>query len=858
MKNKAHNFLVFFLIVGWTFSAPLQALETQQSTTELKSADNTEPTEADKTNPYIVVLGDFSFLPKLAVSYQYDDNIFALRDNEVDDNLLIINPSLMFTSNWKQHSVKLNLGGELGRYKRHPSEKYDDYWIDLEGRYDISKQTNLFGGLNHTRDHEERGTPSVSGTVPTTFDSDQVHAGIAHRVGDYKFRFGGTFERLNFVDAGPFNNDDRDRDVSGLGLRISYLYAPNREFFAQAIRDQRDYELDVDDNGFIRHSDGHRVSFGLKSRFSNRLSVEGYFGRLYQKYEDARFAEISTLDFNAKLKYLSSPRSSLSLVLDRSLEETTLEDSSSYLNSSLSIKALRELNSRNSVVAIFGASRADYQGVELEEDIFNASINWRYRLNPEFYVALSYRMLINDTNQSIILNNPANPQYSQDYVRQQVMLTLNAMLFDVDDPGFGKPSSRETLNLSKNDWQGFYLGTHVGHTATHVRTFGIRGSSGTDYAEFGDEGTRGGIFAGYGMDFNRWYLGVEAEIDQANQNTAHTKDKSISRTFNIEDEQSYALSLRGGYTLKSGPLLYARVGRAKAEFDTSFMINNEPGNAVNNTFDVYGIRYGIGTDISLSDSMFLRMGYIYTNYDTYIVDAVTTAEEFNQSDNVFNLGVGWLFGGNGSLANVNTNIKTNGFYAGLQLGHGSVNSRATGIHNDSGSTPGTYNFVGDFGNNSGFTSGLFAGFGHAWDSFYLGLETETEGSSAEWEHQRLPTGRDFGLKKKSGVGVGLRAGYQLRHGTLLYLTASRMRTRFITNWEKGNNSTNYIERDDKVYGNRVGFGADIPTSQSVFLRLSYSYTDYESYRFITSHGNTDDMTFNNSETLFRLGLGVRF
>ena len=96
------------------------------------------------------------------------------------------------------------------------------------------------------------------------------------------------------------------------------------------------------------------------------------------------------------------------------------------------------------------------------------------------------------------INNPANPQYSEDYVRHQVMLTLSTTLFDVDDPGFGVAPLRETLNTAKNDWQGFYLGAQVGHGATQTGTFGIRGTSGTDAAEFSDKISSKGLFAGFG------------------------------------------------------------------------------------------------------------------------------------------------------------------------------------------------------------------------------------------------------------------------------------------------------------------------------------------------------------------------
>jgi opacity protein-like surface antigen len=862
LDSKSHR-LALLLVA--TCCLPGNVLAQDPPATE-KTASETEPVVANKPkedikpnpNPYYLPVGTFLFRPELGITTAYDSNVFAQRTNEDDDKILVFEPNFLLKSNWEKHYLQFNVGGEFGRYNDNPIADYDDYWADVKGRYDFSEKTNFFGGLNHTRDHEERGTPAVVGTIPTTFNSDQAHGGVAHRFGDYKMRIGGTVEQLDFDDSGPINNDDRDREMRGLGVRLNYLYKPNREFFIQGIHDARDYRTALDDDLFNRDSQGHRLGLGLKGRYTNQIAAEAYVGQLYQDYQDSRYSDINTLDFNASLNYLTGPRSRINFALNRSLEETTLTNSSAYLYNTISFQATRQLSARNSVVATFSAGSADYQDVTREESIYDASFDWRHRLNPEFFLSLRYRLLVNDSTESALVNNAANPQYSPDYVRHQLMLTLNATLFDVKDSGFGASSLREPLKLSENTWDGLYLGGQLSHGSTHAHTFGIRGTAGTDDANFGHDDAGLGLFAGYGMSNGRWYFGLEGEMDQTKRSMYHSKNKPIARTFTFVEDRSTSLALRGGYKLVSGPLLYARLGKVSGVFDIDFQKNDEPLNAVSDQPTLEGDRYGVGADIPISNGMFLRMDYSYTDYKTYTADAVTTAEDFNPSSNVFHLGLGWQLGGSGSNANKNYSVNLNGLYAGVQLGHGSINSHTSGIHNDSGSLPGTYDFAGDFGNNDGITGSLFAGFGRSFKRWYLGLEAEIEGSTAKWQHFRDPEGRDFGVEKKSGVSVGLRGGYQLRNGTLLYLAGSTVRSRFVTTWEKGGNTLNFVNRDDKMSGFRIAVGSDIPLSRSTFLRASYAVTDYTPYSYTTSHANADTMTFNNVDTLFRLGLGVRF
>ena len=86
-----------------------------------------------------------------------------------------------------------------------------------------------------------------------------------------------------------------------------------------------------------------------------------------------------------------------------------------------------------------------------------------------------------------------------------------------------------------------------------------------------------------------------------------------------------------------------------------------------------------------------------------------------------------------------------------------------------------------------------------------------------------------------------------------------MRTRFNTSYVKGGSAANWIDRTDKLDGTRFGLGAEIPATDNAFVRMDYSYTRYDDpVSFVTAHGNSDAMNFENSETLVRLGLGFRF
>lgn len=829
-----------------------------QSATGQTTAEDRPETPEESTSPDGYQLGSFLVRPELGVSLMYDSNIYATRTDEVDDSITLISPSVNLRSQWARHKLNLSAGATAAHYSATDSENYEDYWADAEGRYDLSSETNLFGGLGYARDHEDRSSPddTLVGGGPTTFDSQRAHGGIAHGWGKLSVRLGSTFEALDYQDAGSVNQDDRDRDLIGLGARLNYRLNPRYVVFGQVVRDIRAYDQPVDDNNLDRDSRGNRFGIGFNGIFSNRLNGSATLGYLNQSYDDATFSDVSSIDFSGRLTFRATAATNLVASIERTLEETTLNNASGYLYTASSLEAVHRIDGRLRATAGITAARADYQGISRNDDSYSAEIGLRYMLSPRMYLAASYRVLTRDSNQRDIVLNDANPQETDDFSRQQLFLTLGTLLYPVHNTQLSALSGSDYLKLSPFDWRGFYVGGQLAHGSSGFHNNGERGGSGTDQGEYADAGAGAGLFAGYGRTFNRWYLGIEAEADRATTNVYHRKDKSDSRTLDIGRDDSYGLSLRGGYKLAGGDLLYLRLGRVRTDFDTYYTLNSEVQNAVDKTTALDGTRYGIGTDIPAGKHLFVRMDYSHTDYDDLVADLVTSVETFIPAESYFRLGLGWQFDGTEQNDISAQAIDLNGFYAGANLGHGSLNSHLAGTHYDSGTGP--YDFIGDFGHNAGVTGGAFAGWGTTWNRWYAGAEATSESSTANWTHIRDPNGRNFSVEKKDTYGLGLRGGYQLPNGTLLYAHTDRVRTRFNTRWSKGGNSSNDIDRDDRQNGTRVGIGAEMPATRSLFVRMDYSYTDYDDYSFTTGHGNPDSMTFDNSETLFRLGLGMRF
>ncbi len=805
-----------------------------------------------------------SFLvkPELAIIGIYDNNIFATRSNTVSDHLLLISPSLDIQSNWDRHQLNFSSSADLARYDDRDTEDYDDFRMGTSGRYDFSQFNNVFAGFNYRQGHESRASPdSFFGRNPTVFSSKEAHVGTVQRFDDIAMRLGGTFQNLDFKDVPtntvPVNHDDRDRDLYGIGLRFSYVKDLRLQPFLQFIYDRREYIQPFDDNGFQRASDGYRVAAGLGSAIGNRLRAEVYGGYLWQNFTDNRFESLRKPDFGASVRWKASASTMLSATVDRAVEETTLAGSSSAIETSYGADIRHKLLPDVMLKSHLNYSKYDYRQIQREDDYVDAGFGLEFNITRQVYLAGDYRYLHRDSN-----IGGAGLDTSQDYYRHQFFVTVGARLYPVNDElvaGLNRLWGES--DASESGLAGLYLGLQYGYDGLATGTNELREHGGTDEGEFGDSGMVGGVFAGYGFNWNNWYLGLELEGETSNTKWYHTKEKTDSRTFWLEKNEAYGGSLRLGRSLLNDSMIYGRVGVVNTEFHSFYALNDQLQTAFDDDFTLTGLRFGVGLEFALSDHLFGRMDSTVTNYEDRQIQSIGFNDKFAIHESMFNLGIGWRFQPVSQTAVRFDADKLSGPYAGVQIGYGLTNSTLTGLHRDQGLGPFYYNV--DFADH-GFTPGVFAGYGINWRNLYMAVELDGEINSMRWEHIRDTAGgggRDFWVEVKETMGISGKLGYILDNGTLLYVRGGGVRTEFSNHYEKGNNRSNDIDREVSLSGLRLGIGAEVPITELAFLRLDYSHTVYEPYEIVTNHGNganRDEITFDTTTDLVRLGIGTRF
>ena len=331
-------------------------------------------------DPVGIRRGSFFIYPSFEVSGLFDSNIFATSTNPKADLIVILSPEIAVRSNWRRHELNFGVRADIGRYKSHHKENYEDASAVINGRYDISRDTYAFGGFRFAQRHEDRGSPDdVGGKIPTKFWATELAAGVQHTRGRFTIRLDGLLRLLDFKDVpaaivGLIDNDDRDRREHTGTLRITYRVNPRLGVFGQGSGNYVRYNEQVDNAGLRRDNVGFAISGGVTYEISGKLVAEAFGGFTRQTYRDNRLTTIQGPSGGLSLTWTPTGLTTVKVSVARSIEQTTLIGGSGFFATQVRASIDHELR-RNVLLNGFGSfQNDDYRGISREDNYFRAGL----------------------------------------------------------------------------------------------------------------------------------------------------------------------------------------------------------------------------------------------------------------------------------------------------------------------------------------------------------------------------------------------------------------------------------------------------------------------------------------------------
>lgn len=415
--------LVFVQAAAWGQMTSEQVFTDDQFSEEIPRGETVRSRQRPEVDPAGFHVGSFFLYPSLRQGMEFNDNIFATENDTKSDFIYSVRPNFSARSDWNNHNLTLQLGGQFAFYLDESDENYQDFYGRMRSTVEISSRNAVRFNLEARRSHEARNSPEdVGGIEPTLFNVYDGGLQYVHRFNRLSLAAGGTAQRWDYEDTdvaggGTTNNDDRDRLVYRPGLRVAYEVMPSYSLFVRGEGVIVKYDDATDDAGFDRDSKGFDVAGGASIDITGLLFGNIFGGYRKRYYDDSRFASGEGPAFGASMTWIPTRLTTVVVQVNNEVIETRNVDSSSYTSSSVSLQVDHELL-RNLILSAGGGFRLDdYEGITQEDKNIGANFSVDYLMNRYARLGANYRFRYRDSNLT-----------DQDFTQNSVSLVLTLQM----------------------------------------------------------------------------------------------------------------------------------------------------------------------------------------------------------------------------------------------------------------------------------------------------------------------------------------------------------------------------------------------------------------------------------------------
>ncbi|MDX6750043.1 outer membrane beta-barrel protein [Geminicoccaceae bacterium 1502E] len=372
-------------------------------------------------DPLGIRAGSFFFFPSFTVQGVYDDNVFAVSEDEDDDFGLVLSPELLISSNFSRHALNFRAGADFGLWEEFDDNNYEDAHAETNGRLDITRADQVTAGLGIYRSHEERSSPDDVGTEePTIFYRGVGQLGYRHTFNRIYTQFGAQAQRLDFEDNNDINEDDRDRMVYDTTARVGYQISPRFGAFLQGGYQVTKYDTTGDD-GLKRDSKGFDVRIGTDIDITGLVFGELGVGYTRRSPDSSDLDSFDGVGGGGKITWNITPLTTLIFDAAGQIDETTVkvdgEPASANFQKSIGLDVTHELLRNVLLNGNVAFVRDDFEGTSRTDNSYFAGAGVSYLINRNFSLDATYRFATRDSDVQ-----------TEDYTSNIVRLGITARL----------------------------------------------------------------------------------------------------------------------------------------------------------------------------------------------------------------------------------------------------------------------------------------------------------------------------------------------------------------------------------------------------------------------------------------------
>lgn len=337
-------------------------------------------------------LGGFRAYPEITAGIGYTSNVLGAESGAQGDAFVLVRPQLQLRSQWANHSLVATASYEGRRYFETPPRNRDAYLLDLDGRIDVTRDTQVFLSAAARRTYEDQtsGNFPQNGAGAIAVDVRTLSARATQRLNRFIVSASADHNHFNYnptvtTTGVTLDLDYRDYSVDRASARVEYELSPDNAVFTQFTYKHTSYSL----TGVPTDRSGGewRASVGAIADVTSLLRIAGGVGYFWRSYDNPALKRISSLNADIQATYYLSPLTTISGTLTRELEEAAVNNSSGFIATRGMLRVDHELLRNLRPFAYGSFEKDDFKGIDRNDRLATLGLGVLY--DPNRYLSVS-------------------------------------------------------------------------------------------------------------------------------------------------------------------------------------------------------------------------------------------------------------------------------------------------------------------------------------------------------------------------------------------------------------------------------------------------------------------------------------
>lgn len=354
------------------------------------------------------ILQAFTAFPRLEGEFETDDNLFNQANEGVTDSLYRLKPSLNIVSEWDNHSLAVEMSGDIGRYFENKDENFEDAKLRVAGGVDLLEESRVNGAYSFLRGHEIGGAPTKVVSDSTGNFGPEVNENFEDATGSTVYyreiyelgfiasndpviaRMESTARYTDYLDTGTTDNDGRDRWEWVTVPRLGYQFWEDTSLFVQPRFTTRIFDSKIDTAGHKKDSSDYELLFGGTYDYSGVSYLDFGVGVIHSTFDEPDFSSITGVGYNVTGLWNVTGLTTFTLRALRSNAASTDSQTSLVRTDNFSLTWDWEARDNLLVGATAGLSLADFSPDTTEFNSAGVAIDNRFDTTQTYQFTVDY------------------------------------------------------------------------------------------------------------------------------------------------------------------------------------------------------------------------------------------------------------------------------------------------------------------------------------------------------------------------------------------------------------------------------------------------------------------------------------